>query len=115
MRYGQEGLDTAGCWADFDVDLRIQGNKGTITQTITSIGICGMWGEASVIGKTSTLDIQDVRDDGTTITFSLSVDPAEKFTMTRDSGHLTGRRYRHYQEGELMVNLEGTLDLVPAP
>jgi hypothetical protein len=131
LRYWDKITEGRG-WFQFDVDLRIEGNTGTIVLTFTAVhNVPGDW----ETGNRFSVTIVDVRDDGTTIDFIIMMDdrttayptyePMCHLTRTSD-GHLKGSYHYSYLGGESIdvegttmgtveTDWEGTLDLVPAP
>jgi hypothetical protein len=107
-----------------DVDLRIEGTTGSLTFTVTADSAPK---EISVVGQKGTYAIQDVKDDGTTISFITKSEGGQVITTYQLAralnGHLIG--LMHQPEtglkpwdgnmGGVMLEREGTLDLVPAP
>jgi hypothetical protein len=111
-------------WSQGDVELQVRGNTGTFAFTCTSVSP-NQPAElrAKMVGSKSVWTFDNWKDDGKTVTFSFSTGgQVLTFQLTRQSdGRLTGRMHapeaKRKEPGMEVISpeLEGTLDLVPAP
>lgn len=113
--------DYRGLWYESDVDLRVEGNTGSITFTFS--GFSPEWIPPSsgyfqgMIGQKDVYPIKDWKDNGTTIVFTFSSE-SQVWTvqLTRAPNRLTGSAHCGPFPIQYGVrSYEATVDLVPAP
>jgi len=111
-------------WWQYDVDLQVRESSGTLVITCTAVSPnVPQELRTQMMGTRAQYTFSDWKDDGKTVTFSVKSEAQVlTFRLTRSAdGHLTGTV--HAPETTRKVSgmevttfeLEGTLDLLPAP